>query len=344
MKPTRTRAIDALLLSDEPSIRWKVLVDINGENPNSTKLKALREQIRTSPRVTALLAHRNRHFTREANVYAKYRGAHWTLAALADLGYPPGDESLLPMCRQVLDHWLSDSFYREFESKGAIPKRRSNEGVPVIRGRYRRCASQQGNALFSLTRLGLDVGGGRERLAERLLHWQWPDGGWNCDRNPSADTSSFMESLLPMRALAAYAEASGNAAARAAACKASEIFLSRRLFKRRSDGKVIHPTFLIFHYPLYWHYDALGGLRAMAEMNLLDDPRCADALDLLERKELPDGGWAAQGRFYKVAPGVDTSDRFGSTTPVDWGGAGRRRLNEWITADVLYILRAAHRL
>jgi len=343
MKPTLTRAIDALLRSDEPSIRWKVLVDINGENPNSRKVKALREQIRTSPRVTALLAHRNRHFTPEANVYAKYRGAHWTLAALADLGYPPGDEALLPTCRQVLDHWLSDSFYREFESNTAIPKHRSADGVPIIRGRYRRCASQQGNALLSLTKLGL-ADSGTDRLAERLLHWQWPDGGWNCDRTPSADTSSFMESLLPMRGLAAHAESTGNRDARAAASKASEVFLSRRLFKRRSDGNIIHPNFLMLHYPLYWHYDVLGGLHAMAEIGLVNDPRCSDALDLLERKELPDGGWAAEGRFYKVAPGVDTSDRFGSTTPIDWGAVGRSKMNEWITADALYVLRAANRL
>ena len=343
MKEIRSRVIDVLLRSDEPSIRWKVLVGVVGEDPDSVKVRNLREQIRTSPRVTTLLAGRDRHFTREANVYAKYRGAHWTLAALADLGYPPGDESLLPMCRQVLDHWLSDSFYREFESKNAVPKHRSNDGVPIIRGRYRRCASQQGNALYSLTRLGLGDSD-RGRLAERLLHWQWPDGGWNCDRNPSADTSSFMESLLPMRGLAAYAQSSRDKPAREAAFKASEVFLSRRLFRRRSDGKIIHPNFLMFHYPLFWHYDVLGGLRAMAEMGLINDPRCADALDVLERKELPNGGWATEGRFYKQAPGVDTSDRFGSTTPVDWGGVGRKKLNEWTTATALYILRAANRL
>ena len=63
-----------------------------------------------------------------------------------------------------------------------------------MEGRYRRCGSQQGNALRSMVRLGL-ADERADKLAERLLHWQWPDGGWNCDRNPSADTSSFMETL-----------------------------------------------------------------------------------------------------------------------------------------------------
>lgn len=319
------------------------MVHAHGEDPHSAKIRALQEDIRRSPRAKALLAGREDNFAREAKVYSKYRGAHWTLAALADIGYPPGDEALFPMRDQVLDYWLNSSFYREIESTSAIPKSRGAEGVPLIRGRYRRCASQQGNALLSVTRLGL--GDSRnERLVERLLHWQWPDGGWNCDRNPGADTSSFMETLLPMRALAAYAEVSADGAAREAALKAAEVFLSRRLFKRRSDGTTIHPNFRMQHYPLYWHYDILGGLKAMAELGVITDPRCADALDLLERKELPRGGWAAEGRFYKVSPKLDTSGAHGSDSLVDWGGSGRARMNEWITADALQVLMAAGRI
>jgi hypothetical protein len=28
---------------------------------------------------------------------------------------------------------------------------------------------------------------------------------------------------------------------------------------------------------------------------------------------------------------------------VDWGGSGNRRMNEWLTADALFVLRAAGR-
>jgi hypothetical protein len=343
MKQTRSRVIDTLLHSDEPSIRWKVLVRVLREDPHSTKIRELHEEIRASPRVKALLAGGEGRSAQEPKVYAKYRGAHWVLAALAEIGYPPGDESMLPMCHLVLRHWLSTSFYQEFESKSAVPKHRSVEGVPIIRGRHRRCASQQGNALYSLTALDL-AQEGRQRLAERLLHWQWPDGGWNCDRNPKADTSSFMETLLPMRGLAAYGELSGDRTVREAALRASEVFLSRRLFKRRSDGKVIHPNFRMLHYPLYWHYDVLGGLKAMAEMGLVRDSRCNDALDLLERKELSNGGWPAEGRFYSLAATSDPDSVHGSHEWVNWGGSGKSRMNEWITVDALFVLRAAGRL
>jgi len=319
------------------------MVRVVGEDPHSRKIRDLQKDIRNSPRARALLAGRDQRLVREAHVYAKWRGAHWTLAALAAIGYPAGDESLLPMRDQVLDYWLSSAFYQEFESRSSVPKSRSAEGVPKIQGRYRRCGSQQGNALYSITRLGL-ADQRSDGLVERLLHWQWPDGGWNCDRKPSAHISSFNESMLPMIGLAAHAERGGDDAARQAALRASEVFLRRRLFRRRTDGTVISPHWLRPKYPRYWHYDMLGGLRAMAEMGLIMDPRCADALDLLERKELPGGGWAAEGRFYKVAPNLDTSSRFGSISLVDWGGSGQRRMNEWVTADALHVLRAAGRV
>jgi hypothetical protein len=343
MKPDRTTLIDALLKSDEPSVRWKVTTRVVGEDPEARKVRELREEIRTSPRARALIADRDRRLVREAHVYASWGGAHWTLAMLAEIGYPAGDESLLPMREQVLDRWLDSSFYVEFESKVSVPKHRSAEGVPIIQGRYRRCGSQQGNALYSITRLGL-ADKRSDALAERLMRWQWPDGGWNCDRKPSAHISSFNESLLPMLGLAAHAERSKDDAARAAAVKASEVFLCRRLFRSRTDGKVISPHWTRPKYPRYWHYDMLGGLVAMAEMGLIKDPRCADALDLLERKELPRGGWAAQGRYYKVSPKLDVSARFGSVSLVGWGGAGNARVNEWVSADALYVLRAAGRV
>ena len=342
MKRDRSSTIDALLHSDEPSVRWKATVGVLGEDPHSRKSKELQEEIRKSPRAKALIAGRDQRAVREKYVYANWRGAHWSLAMLAEIGYPAGDTELLPMRDQVLDCWLNDSFYMEFESKSAVPKHRSGEGVPIIQGRYRRCASQQGNALYSITRLGL-ADKKSDGLAERLMHWQWPDGGWNCDRRPSAHISSFNESLLPMLGLAAHAERAKDDAARAAALKASEVFLCRRLFKSRTDGKVISPHWVRPKYPRYWHYDMLGGLVAMAEMGLIKDARCDDALDLLERKELPKGGWAALGRFYKVSTSMDMSTRFGSISQVDWGGAGNARMNEWVSADALYVLRAAGR-
>jgi hypothetical protein len=325
--------VDMLLASAEPSIRWKVRTQVLGEPPDGADVVKLRTEIQGSERVRRLLAP---CFSADPpGVYAKWQGAHWILAALADLGYPPGDTALHPLRERVLTTWLDESYYAEFEATARSAAYRQR-GVPVMRGRCRRCASQQGNALWFLVTLGLADGRCGD-LVERLLRWQWPDGGWNCDKNPAADTSSFCETLLPMRGLMAYS-VMGTGVAATAARRAAEVLLTRRLAYRISTGDLIHPEFAKLHYPLYWHYDVLGGLKGMAELDMLGDERCADALDLLESLRMADG-WPAHARHYRVSANIAPHHDC-----VDWGGTSTRRANPWVTADALAVLRAAGRL
>ena len=79
--------------------------------------------------------------------------------------------------------------------------------------------------------------------------------------------------------------------------KASEVFLSRHMFRGKRNGQVVNAEFLKLHYPCYWHYDILFGLKVISECGLIKDPRCEEALNILESKELPDGGWPAEGRY-----------------------------------------------
>lgn len=318
--------IERLLASEEPSVRLKVRVGVLGEDPESPGIADLREEIRVSPRVRALLSERGPDGRVPYHPYAKWYGAHWVLATLADLGYPPGDETLVPLRDQAYEWLLSKKHLR---------------GVPVIEGRARRCGSQEGNALWASLTLGLaDERAGE--LARNLMRWQWPDGGWNCDVRPAAATSSFHETLIPMRALVLYAWVAGCDEAEAASRRAAEVFLERRLFRRRRDGEVMDERFLRLMYPSYWRYNILMGLRVMAEAGLVEDPRCAEALDVLESKRLPDGGFPAEERFYHTRAVPRPTG--GSRSLVDWGGANRRRMNEWVTADALAVLKAAGRL
>ena len=309
--------IDRLLASDEPCIRYKTVVNVLGKKPGS-----LREEVKNSARVTALLSERDAAGEIPLHPYAKWCGAHWVLPILADLGYPAGDESLVPLREQVYGWLLAEDHLRR---------------VKAVNGRWRRCGSQEGSALSALLTLGLDDDR-TPRLAEGLMKWQWPDGGWNCDRRPEAAKSSFHETLLPMRALALYAKRLGDRRAKESAMRAADVFLKRRLFKRLRDGEIMCPRFVEFHYPSYWHYDVLAGLKALAEMGLIGDKRCADALDLVESKRLADGGFAAEARFWHTGPRPKT----GRST-VKWGVTGRTRMNEFVTVDALYVLRAAGR-
>ena len=312
------------LLSDssEPAIRFRVRVLLAPQPPPPDEVIALREAIRTSERVRQLLAERTPDGSISLPPYNKWRGAHWVLMILAELGYPPGDESLIPLREQVLSCWLADSHFK---------------GVKILEGRARRCASQEGNACYALLSLGL-ADARVDILIERLIKWQWPDGGWNCDKRPEAHNSSFHESLIPLRALALYARLTGSAPAKQAAERAAEIFLKRRLFRRQSDGTVIKDAFIRLHYPSYWYYDVLFGLRVLAETGYIRDPRCAEALDLLESKRTPDGGYPAEGRHYSSAP----SRRSGRSL-VDWGSVSARAMNPFVTVDALSVLKQAGR-
>jgi len=82
----------------------------------------------------------------------------------------------------------------------------------------------------------------------------------------------------------------------------------------------------------------LGGLTGMADLGLLRDERCGDALDLLESLRLADG-WPATARYYRTSTDIALHNDC-----VDWGGTSTRRANPWVTADALAVLRAAGRL
>jgi hypothetical protein len=331
--------LDALLHSEEPSIQWKARVGILGEDPDSKTLRGLREEIRKSRRAKTLLCRRDPQgrIVGGRGVYAKWQGAHWIMASLADLGYPEADDSLIPARDQILDCWLDNEFYLEFEAlnKADAYKKR---GVPIMQGRYRRCASQQAYAIYFLIKLGLEHDRIHD-LAERLFHWRWPDGGWNCDKAPGAKKSTFIHTIHCMRALHLYGVHFGNQKALQAAKLASEIFLSRRLYKRLSNGAVIKDEFARLHYPLYWHYDILFALKVMAETGFIGDKRCDDALDLLESKRLPDGGWPAEHRYYGVSSSIKLNADY-----VDWGGTSKTRMNPWVTVEAMSLLRRAGRL
>ena len=305
-------------LNSEPALAWKVATGILGHKPGSPAAKNASLVTRRSPLVSQLLSGRDT----TGHAYRKWIGSHWTLSLLADLGCPAGDDTLRPLMEETYKTWLSPNHEKY---------------IRLVSGRTRRCASQEGNAVWSSLRLGL-ADGRTDELVSRLLKWQWPDGGWNCDKRPEADSSSFMETLIPLRALALYAQVSGDPKVRRAVERAAEVFLKRRLFRRLADGAVMDPHFILLSYPSYWHYNILFGLKVMVEAGLISDPRCQDALDLLESRRLPDGGFPAEETYARP-----TRPQLSGFSPVTWGGRSIKKMSPFVTADALYVLRMAGR-
>lgn len=115
-------------------------------------------------------------------------------------------------------------------------------------------------------------------MVDRPIGWQWPDGGWNCDKRVGAARSSFRESLIPARGLWAYGTAHAYRPALEAAQRVADLVLPRRLLWHRRDGSLIVPEWAgrpgpdRIHYPLQF-FDVLFALQVMADLGRLGDPR-----------------------------------------------------------------------
>jgi hypothetical protein len=109
--PQNADVTQRLLQSAEPSVRLQVLSDVLGQPSDSRDVRRLREQVRMSPRVATLLSERDETGRIPHHPYsAKWYGAHWVLVALAELRYPQGDESLVPLRDQIMG-WLFSGDY-----------------------------------------------------------------------------------------------------------------------------------------------------------------------------------------------------------------------------------------
>ncbi len=261
----------------------------------------------------ALVAALSRDYRTHA--YAKWSGAFWRLLSLVDVGVAPGHPGAVAAAEQTLD-WV------------ASPRRLNEIHRRRIDGRVRRCASQDGRALQACLDVGLRGDPRLDVLAESLVETQWPDGGWNCDRRPAVTHSSFNETWGPILGLARYG-------AEDAATRGAEFLLRHRVVFSHRTGEPAHPSMMKLHFPAYWHYDLLAGLRTLAVSVGLSDSRAGDALDLLEAKRRPDGGWRTEGRWWK-RPGSTRSN----VEVVDWTDMA----HEFLTAQAKGVVRAAGRL
>ena len=313
--------LEWLLSCPEPAVRRLALLDLLNRDESDPQVAAASAQLLEGEWVKALFADQEPDGGFGVHPYQKWMGAHWRLVSLVELGIPAGEPRALAAAEQVL-HWLGSPEHLK--------------RIQVMDGRTRRCASQEGNALAVCSRLGLANDPRVQSLAQSLIAWQWPDGGWNCDKRPEASHSSFYESLSPMWGLIEYHRATGDARALAAVRRTAELMLDHRLFRSHRTGEVILPSWLKLHYPLYWHLDFLQQLLVLSRLGRLTDPRLDEALDLLEKRRLADGCWRPGEYYWKRIGGKQLYSE-----AVDWGRGGP---NVMITLNALRVLKAAGRL
>src|SRR2546421_6637870 len=159
-------AVEWLLESNDPSVRFLTLTEVLGDSPRSRLVRMAREAIPSGPRVRALLKGQRRSGGFGVHPYAKWSGGFWRLPSLADLAVPVRHGPAVRAAEHVLAWVHSPQHLRT---------------IRTVEGRVRQHACQEGIPLAACCRLGMAHDDRVRALVDSLLTSQWPDGGWNCD-------------------------------------------------------------------------------------------------------------------------------------------------------------------
>lgn len=141
-----------------------------------------------------------------------------------------------------------------------------------------------------------------DEMIDYLFERQMPDGGWNCSWNSvrrPAKKSSLHTTLTVLEAFFDYkSNGYANALARIELQQVmgEEFILRKSLFKSEQTGEIIHPDFVVPHYPTRWKYDSLRALEYFARSGHVYDTRMEESISIL--RNFLDKGPMPKGPMY----------------------------------------------
>src|SRR3984893_5533804 len=228
----------------------------------------------------------------------------YSLVLLRDLGVDPHDDKVRRAVAQVRDNC-----------------RWENAGQPFFSGEVEPCLNG-----LTIT-LGAYFDQDVDSVVARLVGEQLEDGGWNCEVEYGSVRSSFATTIRVLEGLLAHERATSGSAESIAARRRGEAYLlERKLFRRKSTGEVVNPSWLQFSFPTRWHYDVLRGLEYFREAGDPPDPRVDEAIQLLRSKQQPDGTWLLENTY----PGkVHFMLEDGNGQPSRWNTLRALRVLRW---------------
>jgi hypothetical protein len=301
------------LLDSDPSIRWQVMRDLTHE-PEDV-VAAERERVATGGWGARLLA-----LQAPDGQWGGRPWSHdWTdtfhvLELLRRFGLEPGSEQAKGAVALVREHvtW-----------SGGAPDETPWANNRFFEGEVEPCIN--GNVVATGAYFGVDM----TPLVERLLGEQLPDGGWNCEVENGATVSSFGTTINVLEGLLEHERAIGGSdQVGEARRRGEEYLLERRLFRRKSTGEVIDPSWLQFSFPTWYFYDVLRGLDHLRDAEVKPDDRVSEAIGVVEGNRDADGRWPLQN-VHEGDAHFEMDD--GEGRPSRWNTLRAMRVLDWFT-------------
>ena len=302
------------LLDSDPAIRWQVMRDLTHEPADV--VAAERSRVATEGWGARLLALQA--------PYGLWAGSPWShdwtdtfhvLELLRRFGLDPESEQ----ARRAIGRVRENVTWRnaQFETPWADNRFFEGEVEPCING----------NVVSTGSYFGVDM----TPLVDRLLGEQLPDGGWNCEVENGATVSSFGTTINVLEGLLEHERATGGSVEVAGArWRGEEYMLERRLFRRKSTGEVIDPSWLQFSFPTWYLYDVLRALDYLRDAEVEPDDRMAEAIGVVEGNRDPEGRWPLQNVHEGEAHFQMDA---GEGKPSRWNTLRALRVLDWFGAD-----------
>ncbi len=316
--PKPNTAVLQWLLDSDPSIRWQVMRDLIGAP--AEEVAAERTRVATEGAGARLLALQGADGSWAGAAFNQgWDSTMHVLSLLRELGLDPASDEARRAVGLVRDRvrwkgWDWDGTWRGSEF----------DGNPFFAGEVEPCINGQVGA--SGAYFGQDI----QRIIDRLLGEQLPDGGWNCEAANGSTRSSFNTTICVLEALLEYELAGGSSAqVTEARLRGQEYLLERRLLRRRTTGEVVDPAWTRFSFPTWWHYDVLRGLEYLRRAGATPDERVAEAIERVESKRDGDGRWPLENQ-HPGTMAVEVDE--GEGRPSRWNTLRALRVLDWYSA------------
>ena len=319
-----TSTIDWLLQPENPSVRYRTLIDLQGLVPGDSEVEAARQAVQQSQPVAEILKRQlpDGSWRGARGDLWEEKGTVFSLLLLGEMGLQAGEAT-----ERALD-FLHEHYQ-----------------LPTGRIKYRPADSRQRRQdtstwLWCMTavalRAALLLGHADHPLAQAAINFleetHEDKGGWHCSvysANPMKvrPPNCYMGGIKALSAFSAIPPSRRSKKLRAIIDQEVETCLDNHVCFYRVNPKgepAIKRAWLKFAFPRYWRSDALEATDVLTSLGVSDE-RMHEAYDLVRTKQQPDGCWL-----------LDFSETKRAWVQIEEEGAP----SKWITLRALRVLNS----